>query len=220
LLCTCNMLYNRLRLDSFLYWCYLTHNFLFIYTYLLAYSVEQSPSWEANQFSASQEVPPPFVEPEGSLPHSQVPATCPYPEPAQSSLYPPHPTSWSSIFILPFHLCLGLPSGLFSSCFPTKTLYMPLLSPIRATCPAHLILLNFITWTMLGEEYRSLSSSLCSFLHSPVTSFHLAHIFSSTPSSQTPLAYIPLSVLATKFYTHTKQQENYSSVYLNVSIFG
>ena len=28
------------------------------------------------------------MEPEGSLPHSQVSATCPYPEPAQSSPYP------------------------------------------------------------------------------------------------------------------------------------
>jgi hypothetical protein len=28
------------------------------------------------------------MEPERSLPHSQVPATCPYPEPAQSSPYP------------------------------------------------------------------------------------------------------------------------------------
>jgi len=27
------------------------------------------------------------MEPEGSLPHSQVPATCPYPEPARSSPY-------------------------------------------------------------------------------------------------------------------------------------
>jgi hypothetical protein len=28
------------------------------------------------------------MEPEGSLPHSQVPDTCLYPEPAQSSPYP------------------------------------------------------------------------------------------------------------------------------------
>ena len=28
------------------------------------------------------------MEPEGSLPHLQVPATCPYPEPARSSPYP------------------------------------------------------------------------------------------------------------------------------------
>ena len=31
---------------------------------------------------------PHFMEPEGSLPHSQVPATCPYPESARSSTYP------------------------------------------------------------------------------------------------------------------------------------
>ena len=41
---------------------------------------------------------------------------------------------------------------------------------IRATCPAHLILLDFITHTILGEQYRLLSSPLRSFLHSPVTS--------------------------------------------------
>jgi len=28
------------------------------------------------------------MEPDGSLPHSQVPATCPYPEPDESSPYP------------------------------------------------------------------------------------------------------------------------------------
>jgi hypothetical protein len=29
------------------------------------------------------------MEPEGSLPHLQTPATCPYPEPAQSSPHTP-----------------------------------------------------------------------------------------------------------------------------------
>jgi hypothetical protein len=39
-----------------------------------------------------------------------------------------------------------------------------------ATCPVHLILLDFITRKMMGEEYRLLISSLCSFHHSPATS--------------------------------------------------
>ena len=82
----------------------------------------------------------------------------------------PHPTSWRSFLILSTHLRLGLPSGLFPSGFTTRTLYAPLSSIVRVTYPTHLILLDFITRTILGEEYRSLSSSLCSLLHSPVTS--------------------------------------------------
>jgi len=42
--------------------------------------------------------------------------------------------------------------------------------PIHSTCPSYHILLDFITRTIFVEQYRSLSSSLCSFLHSPVTS--------------------------------------------------
>jgi hypothetical protein len=79
-----------------------------------------------------------------------------------------HPTSWKSILILSSHLRLGLPSGLFPSGFPSKILYTPLPSPIHSTCPAHLTLLDFITRTRLGKEYRSFSSSLCNFLHSPL----------------------------------------------------
>ena len=54
--------------------------------------------------------------------------------------------------------------------FPHQDPIHPLSFPIRATCPAHLILLVFITRTILGEDYKPFSSSLCNLLHSPVTS--------------------------------------------------
>ena len=53
------------------------------------------------------------------------------------SIYP-HPTYWRSFLILSTHLRLGLPSCLFPSGFPTKTLYAPLSSAIRATWRHHL----------------------------------------------------------------------------------
>ena len=79
------------------------------------------------------------MEPEGSLPRLQVPATCPYPEPDQSSPWP-YPTPWRSILIFSFHLRLGPPSGLFPSDFPTKILY------------TRLILLDSDARKLLGEE--------------------------------------------------------------------
>jgi len=124
--------------------------------------MEHSPSWEANRFSASQEILRILWNPKVYYRnHNCLPLV-----PILSQL----PTSWRSILILSSHLRLGLPSGLFLSGFPTKTLYTSLLTPIRATCPVHLIILEFITRTTQGEEYRSLSSSLCTFFHSLFTS--------------------------------------------------
>ena len=114
-------------------------------TYLLTHSTQHSHSWEANRFSASQEIPHILWNPKvhyhihNCQPH--VPILSQF-DPVHT---PPHPTPWKPILILSSHLRLGLPSGIFPSGFPTKTLYTPLLSPISATCPAHLILLDFIT---------------------------------------------------------------------------
>ena len=109
------------------------------------------------------------MKPEGSLPHSQVPTTCPFPEPTLSSPYHHIPLpEGTSRYYLPIYSWVSQMIS-FPQVFHQNPVYVSPL-PVRATCLAHLILLDFIIRTTLGEQYRSLSSSLFSFLHSPVTS--------------------------------------------------
>ena len=80
-------------------------------TYLITYSMEQSPSWEAYRFSASQEIPTfrgtrRFITSFTSARHRSLT----WASSIQSML--PQPTSWRSILILSCHLRLRLPSGL------------------------------------------------------------------------------------------------------------
>jgi hypothetical protein len=54
--------------------------------------------------------------------------------------------------------------------FPHQNPVYTSAAPIRAICLFHLILLDFMTRKILGDQYRSLSSSLCNLLHSLITS--------------------------------------------------
>jgi len=114
---------------------------------LLIYSMEQSP-WETNRSSASQKIPA-FYGTWRSITAFTSARHLSLSWASSIQSIPSYPTSWKSILILASHLRLGLPSGLFPSGFPTKTLYMPFLSPTHATCLTHLILLDLITRIML-----------------------------------------------------------------------
>ena len=142
------------------------------------------------------------------------------------SIYP-HPISLRSVLILSTHLRLGLPSGLFPSGFPTKTLYTPLSSPIRAICPAHLILLDFITHTILGEEYKANKNNL---LHELQHS-HVSRLLEQPHNGSNVLAQtikrnaIVITVMGDTDYELDFQMENllkadlYSSIYRIVNEF-
>ena len=128
---------------------------------LLTYHMEQSSSWEASQFSACQEIPPfygtrRFITAFTSACHLSL--------------------SWARSIqsmilshFLNIHLNIILPSTPGSSKWSLSfrfthqnTIYTSLL-PHSATCPTHLILLYFITQSIFGEGYTSLSFSLCGF---------------------------------------------------------
>jgi hypothetical protein len=91
--------------------------------------------WEDNRLAASQEIPHILWNPKVLYRIHK----CPSPVLILSQLDPIHTPTSHSILMFSSHLRLGLPSGLFPWGFPTKTLYTPLLCPVRSTYPTHLI---------------------------------------------------------------------------------
>jgi hypothetical protein len=114
--------------------------------YELIDSMEQSPSWAANKYSVFQQIPRTLWKTEVGY-RIQEPTTSPCSEPDRSSpCHPSHSLKIDfNILILSSHLRLSLLTALLLSGFPNKTLYVPLLFPILATCPVHLNLLNLVT---------------------------------------------------------------------------
>jgi hypothetical protein len=140
-----------------------------LYSYGNTYSMEQSPSWKVKLFASSQEIPRILWNP---VVHYHI-HKCPQPVSILSQLNPVlTPTSH---FLKKNHFNIILPSTPgspqwpFHSGFPTKTLYKPLPSPVRATCPPY-----HTSWfyhpTNNGWSVLIIKFLLCSFLHSSVTS--------------------------------------------------
>jgi len=108
--------------------------------------------WKAFSFSAYTVTPPHITDPLSSLLCSQASITGPCPKPDQTSTKLPIPFHMHRNTFP--HVLLGLPSDLFLSGFPPKSLCICLL-PIPATCRAHLIHFYLITRKILDERYKS-----------------------------------------------------------------
>jgi len=155
-----------------------------LFMYSCTYAMEKSPSWDANQFYASQEIPCIVWNPKV---HYSI-HKCTPPVPTLSQINPVHA---STSHFLKIHLNIILPYMPGSSTW-SRSLRFPrqnrvLTSPLPNTCnmssQSHSS--RNVTQTILGKEYTSLSS-LCSNLHSPVTSTLLGpNILLSTLFSNT-----------------------------------
>jgi hypothetical protein len=103
--------------------------------------------------------------------------------------------------------------------FRPKFLYISFL-PMRATCPAHLILLHLIILIISDGAYKLWSSS-CSLLQPPATSSHV-QIFSLAPCSQTPsicVRHMALKSRSTEDNSHVgKWTQSVKCVARNVSL--
>jgi hypothetical protein len=76
-----------------------------------------------------------------------------------------HPISVIYVLIFSSYLRLGLLSGFLFRVFLLK--FSMHSSPMRARCPGRFTSLNFIILTVVVEDYKSWSSSLCSSLQAP-----------------------------------------------------
>jgi len=100
----------------------------------------QSPSWEANWFAAGQEIPRISRNPKVHHRTHKRP-------PPVSILGQPNPVHIPTFHLLEIHTNIIHPS--------TQDPIHSLTSLVRATCPVHLILLDFIARTILGEELET-----------------------------------------------------------------
>ena len=96
---------------------------------------------------------------------------CPTPVPISSQINPVHafPSHFPNItFNIIAHICLGFPSCLF----PPHVSAPKSCPPVPHTCyiPRPSLFLDTITRKLFAKHYKSYSYSLCSLLHSPVTS--------------------------------------------------
>jgi hypothetical protein len=180
-------------------------------TPLWATSIQTTSSHHVSLYPTLSHFNPDHILPSCfSLPHSETLQSRPHP----SIMFLSTPLWATSLQTTSFHHVLSTPLGVTSIqttsshhvsltrtliwYAPVSLTWCPLFGssdqyvvctfhrPMRATYTAHLIVLNFITLVVCGEEYNSSSYSSCNFLQPPVTSFLSVPIFSSGSCSQPP----------------------------------
>jgi len=190
---------------------------IYLLTFLLPYTMEQSHSWEANRFSASQEIRRILWNPKVYYRIQK----CPPPFPTLRQL-----DQVNTHNLLPEgHLYIILPStpgsskwSLSLSFLHQNRVYAPLL-PHTCNMPCLSHSSRFYNPKYIWWGVQTLSSSLCSFLHSPVISFLLGPHILPKPYPNTPSVYVPSSTWETKCSTHIKTTGKIIILYILIFVF-
>ena len=183
--------------------------------------MEQSPSWEAIGFSACQEIPCILWNPnvhhriQKSPPHvcilSQI-----------NSIHPPHPTSWRAILLLSSHPLLGLRVISVPQTSPAKPcIHLCSLPYVLHARPTVFHSLRFGNPNNIWRRVQVIKLLIMYFLHSCVTLSLLGQIILlNTLFSNTFSLRSSLNMRDQVWHPYQKNRQNYSSVNLNLYIFG
>ena len=180
----------------------------YLLTYLLTHSMQHSPSWEANRFSASQEIPRILWNPNV---HYRI-RKCPPTVPILSQLDPVHaPTS--PFLKMPLNIILpstpGSPKWSLSFRFPYQNSVYASPLPRTRKWSAHPIL-DLIARTILAVQIIHLLI-IVPFYLVPLRPKYSHHpVFKHPQPTFLPECELP------SFTPIQNNRQNYSSVYLNV----
>ena len=178
-------------------------------TYLLTYSMVQSPSWAANWFAVSQEISPfhgtrRFITALTSVCHLSLSWASPI-----QSIYP-HPTSWRSILILSTHLHLVSPVVSFPPVSPPRPYTPPSPHPYAQPISFFLILSPAQYWVRSTNHLapRYVISSIPPLRRPSYSSQH--HVLKHPQLPFLPQCQRP------SFTPIQNNRQNYSSIYLDL----